>query len=231
MADSPEQREIPMGGEPGADTHDGVYLVKRSAYEIMRMVPKTSPTLPCAAREWADPAQAPGGEVSRLRAVRVRNEQGEITECIDIRRPVQVEMEYEVIRPGYVLLPYYDLYNEESVLVFSTADLDPAWRRRPRPTGRYVSTVWIPGNLLSEGMLFVSAVLDIMNPHVHQFKERDVVAFQVIDSLDGDSARGDVVGEWAGAVRPLLQWSTQFCPGEDNAAPLGEAKVRREHQE
>jgi lipopolysaccharide transport system ATP-binding protein len=183
-----------------------------------------------AAREWADPAKAPGGEVSRLRAVRVRNEHGEITECIDIRRPVHVEMEYEVIRPGYVLLPYYDLYNEESVLVFSTADLDPAWRRRPRPTGRYVSTVWIPGNLLSEGMLFVSAVLDIMNPHVHQFKERDVVAFQVIDSLDGDSARGDVVGEWGGAVRPLLQWSTHVCPWEDHAAPLGEAKVRREHQ-
>jgi lipopolysaccharide transport system ATP-binding protein len=140
-------------------------------------------------------------------------------------------MEYEVIRSGYVLLPYYDFYNEESVYVFATADLDPAWRRRPRPTGRYVSTVWIPGNLLSEGMLFVSAALATMNPHIPQFKERDVVAFQVIDSLDGDSARGDVIGEWGGPVRPLLTWSTQFCPGEDNAAPLGEAKVRRHHQE
>jgi hypothetical protein len=32
-----------MGGEPSADTHDVVYLVKRSAYEIRLIVPKTSP--------------------------------------------------------------------------------------------------------------------------------------------------------------------------------------------
>jgi hypothetical protein len=82
----------------------------------------------------------------------------------------------------------------------------------------------------SEGMLFVSAAVDTVHPHAHQFNERDVVAFQVIDSLEGDSARGDVVGEWGGAVRPLLTWSTQFCPGEHKAAPLGEAQVRRHWQ-
>ena len=32
-----------MGREPGADTHDVVYLVKRSAYEMRFMVPKTFP--------------------------------------------------------------------------------------------------------------------------------------------------------------------------------------------
>jgi hypothetical protein len=86
------------------------------------------------------------------------------------------------------------------------------------------------GRHRSEGMLFVSAAVDTVHPHAHQFNERDVVAFQVIDSLEGDSARGDVVGEWGGAVRPLLTWSTQFCPGEHKAAPLGEAQVRRHWQ-
>jgi lipopolysaccharide transport system ATP-binding protein len=179
-----------------------------------------------AAREWADPAHAPGGEVARLRGVRVRNERGAITECLDIRRPVQIEMEYEVLRSGYVLLPYYDLYNDENVCVFATMDLDPTWRRRLRPTGRYVATVCIPGNFLAEGMLFVTAGLHTMDPEVRQFKERDVVAFQVNDSLEGDSARGDVAGEWGGAVRPLLPWSTQFYTDEDNAAPLRGAKGR-----
>ena len=60
-----------------------------------------------AAHEWLDPAKAPGGEVARLRAVRVRSEDGQISEAIDIRRSIQVEMEYEVIRSGYALLPYY----------------------------------------------------------------------------------------------------------------------------
>ena len=39
--------------------------------------------------------------------------------------------------------------------------------------------------------------------------ERDVVAFQVTDSVEGDSAKGDYVGQWGGAVRPLLSWRTQ----------------------
>jgi lipopolysaccharide transport system ATP-binding protein len=140
-------------------------------------------------------------------------------------------MEYEVIRSGYVLLPYYDFYNDEGVYVFATADLDPAWRKRPCPTGRYVSTVWTPGNPLSEGTLFVSAVLATMDPHITQFRERDVVAFQVVDSLDGDSARGDVVGEWKGDVRPLLKRSTQFSGDEGKTGPLAKAKVWRHHSE
>jgi lipopolysaccharide transport system ATP-binding protein len=75
-----------------------------------------------------------------------------------------------------------------------------------------VSTASIPGNLLSEGTLFITAALTTMNPSIRQFKERDVVAFQIVDTLDGDSVRGDVIGEWGGVVRPLLQWSTLFSP-------------------
>jgi lipopolysaccharide transport system ATP-binding protein len=165
-----------------------------------------------AVREWPDPATAPGGEVARVRSVRVRTADGQTTEAVDIRQPIGIEMQYDVRRSGYVLSPYYDFYNEENVHVFAAADLDPTWRRRPRPAGRYVSTAWIPGNLLSEGTLLVGVGLATMHPTVTQFQERDVVAFQVIDTLDGDSARGDWTGPWGGAVRPLLQWTTQCSP-------------------
>jgi lipopolysaccharide transport system ATP-binding protein len=43
------------------------------------------------------------------------------------------------------------------------------------------------------------------------------VAFQVIDSLDGDSARGDWAGRWTGVVRPALKWTTQYTPAEELA--------------
>ena len=176
-----------------------------------------------AARAWADSAKAPGGEIVRLRSVRVCTEDGQTTDAVDIRQPVGIEMQYEVHRSGYVLSPYYDFYNEESVLAFAAADLDPAWRQRPRPARRYVSTAWIPGNLLSEGTLFVGVGLATMNPTVTQFQERDVVAFQVIDSLDGDSARGDWTGPWGGAVRPLLKWTTHVClTGTEDTTPWGQ---------
>jgi lipopolysaccharide transport system ATP-binding protein len=164
-----------------------------------------------AERVWTV-STAPGGEVARLRSVRVRSEDGNVTEALDIRRPVEVDMEYEVLRDGYVLLPWYQFYNEEGICAFEAVDLDPAWRGRRRPIGHYVSSAWIPGNLLAEGTLFVTAGLHTLDPMIRQFQERDVVAFQVVDTQDGDSARGDTTGPWNAVMRPLLNWNTQFSP-------------------
>jgi len=165
-----------------------------------------------AAREWSDPATAPGGEVARLRSVRVRTEDGHITDTVDIRKPACIEMEYDVLKSGYVLLPYFHFFNEEGVLAFEANDHDPTWRRRPRPAGRWVSTAWIPGNLLSEGTLLVWPCLFTLDPVITEISVRDAVAFQVIDSLDGDSARGDWGGRITSVMRPLLKWTTQFSP-------------------
>jgi lipopolysaccharide transport system ATP-binding protein len=167
-----------------------------------------------AERQWLDPTKAPGEDVARLRAVRIRDDDGQIAEAVDIRRPLTIEMEYEVLKPGYVLLPHFDFFNREGVLIFKTLDQDPAWRRRPRPVGRYVNTTHIPGNFLAEGSLFVGAALVTLNPIILQFNERDAVSFQVIDSFEGDSARGDWSKTLPGIVRPLLQWDTQFTPAD-----------------
>jgi lipopolysaccharide transport system ATP-binding protein len=161
-----------------------------------------------AVREWRDRSKAPGGDVARLRAVRVRTEDGQCTDRIDIRKPVGLEMEYEVLKPDYRLMPNFHVYNEEGVHVFSAHEHDPLWRGRTRPPACYRSTAWIPGNLLSEGIMFVDVGLTTVEPLIIQFTERQAVAFQVIDSPDGDSARGDWSGPMAGVVRPLLKWST-----------------------
>jgi lipopolysaccharide transport system ATP-binding protein len=170
-----------------------------------------------SAREWPDPAKAPGGEVARLRAVRVKTEDGRIADTVDIRQPLRVEMEYEVLKSGYVLLPHFYFRNQEGVIVFGTLDLDPAWRRRPRPAGRYISSVQIPGNFLSDGIMFVNAALGTLGPFLSQFWERSVVAFQVVDSFDGDSARGDYSGRMGGVVRPIFPWDTKFSPDGDSS--------------
>jgi lipopolysaccharide transport system ATP-binding protein len=58
-------------------------------------------------------------------------------------------------------------------------------------------------------MLFVSAGLTTLEPVIQQFLEHQVVAFQVVDTPEGDTARGDWAGRMQGVVRPLLQWQTQ----------------------
>lgn len=166
-----------------------------------------------ATREWRDINEAPGNEIVRLRSIRVRDGKGQVCESIDIRSAVGLEMEYEVFEAGHVLVPTFHFFNQEGVCAFLASERDEEWRRRPRPAGHYVSTVWLPGNLLAEGALIVSAAITTMDHPVRvHFFERDIVAFQISDSLDGDSARGEYPGPMPGIVRPLLNWTSQFTP-------------------
>ena len=139
-------------------------------------------------------------------------EDGQVIERLDIRQPVRLEMEFEVLKPGHVLLPHYNIFNEEGIELFSAHDLDPEWRGRHRPLGRYVSTAWVPGNFFAEGTIFVAAAMITLNPNDPQFYEADVVAFNVVESFGGDSARGDWHKHMSGVVRPMLNWSTEFYP-------------------
>ena len=162
-----------------------------------------------AVREWPEPVVCSEADIVRLYAVRVRAHDGSLTDVADIREAVGLEMEYEAVQGGYVFMPYLRLLNEEGVNVFEAIDTDLTWRQRPRPTGRYITTAWVPGDLLAEGMFFVDVGLTTLDPNIQQFHERQVVAFQVVDTLDGNSARGDWTGGMRGVVRPLLQWQTQ----------------------
>lgn len=163
-------------------------------------------------REWPDLSEAPGDDVVRLCAVRVRLENGRLTDAVDIRKPVSIEMEYEVLQPKQVLMVYYHVVNEEGLEIFTAIDNDPTWRKRERPVGRYVSTVWIPGNFLSEGILYIGPGIYSLDPYMKHFSFNDAVSFQIIDSLDGDTARADFVGNMNGVIRPMLKWETHYGP-------------------
>lgn len=179
-----------------------------------------------ARREWSNPALAPAGDATRLCAVRVRTEDGRVSDSLDIRIPIILEMEYDVVEPGYVLMPHFHLINQEGVRLFVTIDQDPEWRGQERPVGHYKSSARIPGNYLAEGMHYVDANMRSLRPHGAEFSAQDAVAFQVVDSLDGDSARADWGGKMPGVVRPLLEWSTEYTP---NGRTVSEEAVTVTH--
>jgi lipopolysaccharide transport system ATP-binding protein len=168
------------------------------------------------AREWRDPGDAPGGGVARLRGVRIRGVDNDIADVIDIREPVRIEMEYEILKSGHTLLPNFAFRNELGELIFCSLDIDPVWQGRPRPAGRYVSVVEIPGNLLSEGTVVVAAGCETVDPTVLQFYEHEVIAFHVVDNQYPDSARGNFKGNIEGCVRPRLDWKTQVVCRHDS---------------
>ena len=178
-------------------------------------------------REWLALDSAPGDHVVRLCAVRVRSESGEIVDTVDIRQPVGIELEYEVLEDGHVFHPHFGLRNEDGVLLFIAQDVDPSWRRRRRPPGRYVSTGWIPGNLLAEGAMSVGLTLMTLEPEESHLTVRDAVLFRVVDCLTAsDTARGDYPRPIGGVMRPLLKWTTSYRQSGDELAYVGRDRAR-----
>ena len=55
--------------------------------------------------------------------------------------------------------------------------------------------------------------------------ETEAVAFRIVDSADGHSARGDWTGTMEGIVRPMLPWTNEVT--ESVEAPAADAKSGR----
>ncbi|MGD9210203.1 MAG: ABC transporter ATP-binding protein [Desulfobacteraceae bacterium] len=165
-----------------------------------------------ALRTWDELDQAPGGNIAKLREVRAASSDQDAADTVDIRNPIYLQMTFDVLESGYVLLPNFGLVNDNGDVVFVTVDQDPAWRKKQRPAGRYISKVTIPGNFLAEGTHYVNCHVMTLSPDRVIIRERGVIAFTVVDNLEGDSARGDYAKNMPGVVRPLLEWTTEYHP-------------------
>ncbi len=64
---------------------------------------------------------------------------------------------------------------------------------------------------MAEGTFFVNfAVVTYLPAMRIHFNQIDAVSFDVVDSLEGDTARGDYAGKMDGVIRPILEWETSF---------------------
>ena len=128
---------------------------------------------------------------------------------MDIRRPVEIEVEYWQLRDGDGIRPSVNLHisNEDGVLLFATNDsTNLEWRTAARQEGLVRAACLVPGNFLAEGRHLVLAAVSSYNPTRVHALEADAVAFQVVDRSTGDGVRGEYGSEWPGVVRPMLDW-------------------------
>jgi lipopolysaccharide transport system ATP-binding protein len=154
----------------------------------------------------------------RLQSVCVRLPNGNVTDIVEAREPVAVEMQYEVLEPGLRLVPSYEFYNSQGTCLFvSSATHAPA----PVAPGRYTSNCWIPANLLSEGRIFTAAVISSVDPLLVHVSENDAVVFEVRHSVAIDPHRALFNGDYPGVLRPQLRWTTEceVAPEWDLALP------------
>lgn len=153
---------------------------------------------------------APGDELAKILAIRLVPHREMPPGVVDVRRPVGVEIAFKVLRDGKPVFPKIKVLDREGAIAFNAMDTHERWLR-PSPPGDYVSTAWIPGNLLNEGSVIVeAAVCSIDFPKLeHHAAVYEAISFEVLDPGEGDSARGVFAGQWRGVVRPLLEWTTE----------------------
>jgi len=162
-----------------------------------------------AKREWMNGSPAPGNEWVRLRNVDVRVN-GEIDSQVNIDQPVEIHVDYEVLREGKVLIPNIHLFAEDGTLIFIAHDWHSGWRTRPKSPGRYKTIFTIPGNFFSEGRITVKVATSTYQPFEVHFEESDAVAFTVVESAKNETSRGDFAGHLPGIVRPLIATQTEI---------------------
>lgn len=191
----------------------GKVVADGSPSEVTRLYLHSGTGSP-AERVWSEIESAPGDKVARLHLVRVRDEKGRPVESVDVRQSFQIEVQYwnlqSKLRPTVLL----QFANEDGVCLFQSNDFNNRnWWQSEREPGLVRAICELPGNFFSEGRIFVTAGIGTYNPNALHTLERDAIAFDVFDRSEGDGARGDYVGEWPGAVRPLLNWKVTAQSG------------------
>ena len=164
-------------------------------------------------RAWPDISRAPGNDVVRLRAVRALDATSLISSTFNVREPLCIEIEFDVLAEGHQLNAGLYFYDESGALVFVTGDFqDSTWQEKPRPVGVHRSICHVPGNLLNEGVLSILVGV-ATHPYTLHAIEPDAITIKVIDDLQPGGARGNYPREWpGGSVRPMMEWSFDFEP-------------------
>jgi lipopolysaccharide transport system ATP-binding protein len=164
-----------------------------------------------AEKSWPEISTAPGDEIVRLMSARIKDSAGESRQIFESRQSIGIEIGYRVLKPIADLAAEFVVYDDSGNLLFTSANQYDDRLLALHKTGSYVAQCWIPGNLLSEGTFFIRiSIVEVQVPVVMHVFEENILAYQVVDSMDGDSARGRIAHNYPGLIRPRLDWKTDF---------------------
>lgn len=170
--------------------------------DVIRSYLLSSAAVSSGERHW-ELALAPGNSKIRLFGIRIINEHGQVSACVDMGSPFHVELEYEIAQSHAGMRAGFWIYTVEGILVFVTGDSeDDDWSGIRRPVGRYRSRCTVPAGLLNSGEYSVTVAADIQGSEM-LFVESAALIFTiehtVVSSLDGADRS-------PGIICPALSW-------------------------
>lgn len=157
---------------------------------------------------WNNIATAPGNDKVRLRRACVRPVNGSSSDQITVRTPFMIEFEYWNLQPGAHLNLSLHVYNEQGIMVFNTGPM----QGREFPAGLFRDVCHVPGDLLNDGMHRIE-LLVVKDERNIIYRQDDILVFNVLDTIE---MRGAWYGKWQGAVRPILEYSTELIEADES---------------
>ena len=127
---------------------------------------------------------------------------------IDIRNSFKIIMEYEIIKKlDAYFYPNFHIRDSEDRYVFVTSANIKTLKKYA--FGKFRSEVIIPGNLLNNGLYFVSIALGFLkNGTTDDFMIKNAITFTIIDPIEETllESRNNYSGHIPGPIRPRLEW-------------------------
>jgi lipopolysaccharide transport system ATP-binding protein len=148
-----------------------------------------------ASLSFVSDAERPGDDVARLCSARIHDSDLKNAGDIDRAERIGVEMTFEVLKPGYRLMPNFHVFLQDQYAFVSSPQ-----QSDPMTPGLYRSTMWIPSDFLNQGLYVVGVALTSLDPTRVHFYQQDALRFH---SSEKDPEESGIPG----VVRPALDWS------------------------
>ena len=126
----------------------------------------------------------------------------------NVTEKIGITIKYEIIKKGNAFIYGANFYNSEEVNIFNSHDVTSKERDQIKNIGLYDATMWLPGNLLSEGLISISLAFFKPSPFELFIYLEKMLTINIVDEIKGNSARGYYTQDFPGFVRPLLKWET-----------------------
>jgi lipopolysaccharide transport system ATP-binding protein len=172
-----------------------------SADIVTRYLGKSLKGMDLSEEFWDDEVEAPGNDMVRFHRVRVRRQDGNLSEPLTMQTPFEVEIEcWNLVADAHLHITLH-LYTAEGIIAFTTGCMD----NRPMQTGLFRRVVHFPGDLLNSGLhRFVVIVVKDTSSVIYSHESR-----VPIDILDLREREGSWFGKEPGVVQPVLNWTVE----------------------
>lgn len=143
-----------------------------------------------------------GDDIAVLHSARIVDEFHNAIPFVTANKKIGVEFTYEILKPGHTPVPNIHIFTIRGETAFISHE---EFNEKLGTIGKHRATMWIPENLLNEGVYIAGIALSTMRPLKIHFYQQDALIFNVVEDIMA-SRKLDFNQKIPGVVRPRLKW-------------------------